>query len=36
MYARAREAGYGRADYSAVIKLLEDQAGAEVRTKPQN
>lgn len=36
MYARAREAGYGRADYSAVVKLLEEQAGAEVRAKPQN
>ncbi len=34
MYARAREAGYGRADYSAVIKLLEEQAGTEVRIKP--
>ncbi len=35
MYARAREAGYGRADYTAVIKLLEEQAGTEVRTKSQ-
>jgi 3-hydroxyisobutyrate dehydrogenase len=36
MYARARDAGYGRADYSAVIKLLEEQAGTEVRAKPEN
>lgn len=36
LYARAREAGYGRADYSAVIKLLEEQAGTEVRTSPQS
>jgi 3-hydroxyisobutyrate dehydrogenase len=36
MYARAREAGYGRSDYSAVIKLLEEQAGAEVRTHPKS
>ena len=36
LYERAREAGYGRADYSAVIKLLEEQAGAEVRTQPKS
>jgi len=36
LYARAREAGYGRADYTAVIKLLEEKAGVEVRTKPAN
>ncbi len=36
LYARAREAGYGRADYTAVIKLLEEKAGAEVRAKPTN
>ena len=34
LYGRAREAGFGRADYTAVIKLLEEKAGAEVRAKP--
>ncbi len=32
LYERARAAGYGRADYTAFIKLLEEQAGVRVRT----
>ncbi len=32
-FERAREAGFGREDYTAVIKLLEQQAGVQVRTE---
>jgi 3-hydroxyisobutyrate dehydrogenase len=32
-FERARAAGFGREDYTAVIKLLEAQAGAQVRTE---
>jgi 3-hydroxyisobutyrate dehydrogenase len=35
LYGRAREAGYGRADYTALIKLIEEKAGTQVRTKPK-
>jgi len=33
-YERSRAAGNGRADYTAFIKLLEEQVGVEVRTQP--
>jgi 3-hydroxyisobutyrate dehydrogenase len=36
LYARSREAGYGRADYTALIKLLEEQAGVQVRIQPDS
>jgi 3-hydroxyisobutyrate dehydrogenase len=32
-FEKARAAGFGREDYTAVIKLLEQQAGAQVRTE---
>jgi 3-hydroxyisobutyrate dehydrogenase len=31
LYERAREAGYGREDYTSLLKVLEQQAGIEVR-----
>jgi 2-hydroxy-3-oxopropionate reductase/2-hydroxymethylglutarate dehydrogenase len=34
MYERAREAGYGRRDYTSVFIPLEEDAGAQVRIKP--
>lgn len=33
LFERTREAGYGRADYTAFIKLLEEKAGVQVRTQ---
>ncbi len=33
LYERAREAGYGREDYTSLLKVLEQQAGVEVRSK---
>ena len=33
MYEMARAEGYGRNDYTAVLKVLEQMAGVEVRTK---
>jgi 3-hydroxyisobutyrate dehydrogenase len=33
MFEMARAAGYGRADYTALLKVLEDMAGVEVRSK---
>ena len=33
MYERAREAGYGREDYTSLLKVLEQEAGVEVREK---
>ena len=32
MYEMARAAGYGRSDYTSVMKVLEDMAGVEVRS----
>ncbi|HEY7126000.1 MAG TPA: NAD(P)-dependent oxidoreductase [Ktedonobacterales bacterium] len=32
-FEKAREAGFGREDYTAVIKLLEQQAGVQVRSE---
>ena len=31
LYERAREAGYGREDYTSLLKVLEQEAGVEVR-----
>src|SRR5579872_557499 len=33
LYEKAREAGYGREDYTSLLKVLEQQAGVEVRSK---
>lgn len=33
MYEKAREAGYGREDYTSLLKVLEKEAGVEVREK---
>ncbi|HVB25011.1 MAG TPA: NAD(P)-dependent oxidoreductase [Ktedonobacteraceae bacterium] len=33
LYEKAREAGYGRDDYTSLLKVLEQQAGVEVRGK---
>ncbi|HLX39309.1 MAG TPA: NAD(P)-dependent oxidoreductase [Ktedonobacteraceae bacterium] len=33
LYEKAREAGYGREDYTSLLKVLEQQAGVEVRGK---
>ncbi len=33
MYEQTREAGYGKDDYTALLKVLEQNAGVEVRTK---
>ena len=33
LYEKAREAGYGRNDYTSLLKVLEQQAGVEVRGK---
>lgn len=33
LYEKAREAGYGREDYTSLLKVLEQQAGVEVRDK---
>ncbi len=33
LYEKAREAGYGRDDYTSLLKVLEQQAGVEVREK---
>jgi 3-hydroxyisobutyrate dehydrogenase len=33
LYEKAREAGYGREDYTSLLKILEQQAGVEVRVK---
>ncbi|HEU5198959.1 MAG TPA: NAD(P)-binding domain-containing protein [Ktedonobacterales bacterium] len=35
LFERTREAGYGRADYTAFTKLLEEQAGVQVRTQQE-
>jgi len=35
LYFAAIEAGYGRDDYTSIIRPLEDQAGVEVRSKNQ-
>lgn len=32
MYEMARAAGYGRADYTSLLKILEQMAGVEVRS----
>ncbi len=32
MYEMARAAGYGRADYTSLLKVLEQMAGVEVRS----
>src|SRR5579863_2178741 len=34
LYEKAREAGYGREDYTSLLKVLEQQAGVEVRSLP--
>lgn len=33
LYEKAREAGYGREDYTSLLKILEQQASVEVRSK---
>ena len=33
LYEKAREAGYGHEDYTSLLKVLEQQAGVEVRDK---
>ncbi|GCE25002.1 tartronate semialdehyde reductase [Dictyobacter alpinus] len=33
LYTQAQDAGYGRDDYTSLLKILEEQAGVEVRTK---
>lgn len=33
LYEKAREAGYGHDDYTSVLKVIEQQAGVEVREK---
>ena len=33
LYEKARDAGYGREDYTSLLKVLEQQAGIEVRGK---
>jgi 3-hydroxyisobutyrate dehydrogenase len=33
LYEKAREAGYGREDYTSLLKVLEQQAGVEVRER---
>jgi len=35
MYEQTREAGYGKDDYTALLKVLEQNAGVEVRTKQE-
>jgi 2-hydroxy-3-oxopropionate reductase/2-hydroxymethylglutarate dehydrogenase len=35
LYERAREAGYGRRDYTSVFMPLEEDAGVQVRIKPR-
>jgi len=35
MYEQTRAAGYGREDYTALLKVLEQNAGVEVRTKQE-
>ena len=36
LYEMARAAGYGRDDYTSVLKVLEEIAGAEVRSKGED
>jgi 2-hydroxy-3-oxopropionate reductase/2-hydroxymethylglutarate dehydrogenase len=33
LYERAQTAGYGKSDYTSILKVLEESAGVEVRTK---
>jgi 3-hydroxyisobutyrate dehydrogenase-like beta-hydroxyacid dehydrogenase len=35
MFEQTRAAGYGREDYTALLKVLEQNAGVEVRTKQE-
>lgn len=36
MYEMARAAGYGKDDYTSILKVLEKEAGVEVRSKTQD
>jgi len=36
MYEMARAAGYGKDDYTSILKVLEQEAGVEVRSKTQD
>jgi 2-hydroxy-3-oxopropionate reductase/2-hydroxymethylglutarate dehydrogenase len=36
LYEMARAAGYGREDYTALLKVLEEMAGAQVRSKGES
>jgi hypothetical protein len=35
MYEMVRASGYGRDDYTSLMKMLEEMVGVEVRSKPE-